>query len=105
VSASLAGERFVEVTAAGVRKDAALAEVCASLGVAAGDTVAFGDHLVDVPMLEWAGRGVATANAHPAALAAADEVTASNDEDGVAAVLERLLREGYWISRSASVGA
>jgi hypothetical protein len=41
--------------------------------------------------LAWAGHGVAVANAAPAALAAADEVTASNEEDGVALVLERLL--------------
>ncbi len=41
-------------------------------------------------MLAWAGRGVAVANAHPEVLAIADEVTASNDEDGVALVLERL---------------
>jgi hydroxymethylpyrimidine pyrophosphatase-like HAD family hydrolase len=43
----------------------------------------------DLPMLAWAGRGVAVANAHAEVLAAADEVTASNDDDGVAQVLER----------------
>ena len=42
-------------------------------------------------MLAWAGLGVAVANAHAAAVDAADEVTASNDEDGVALVLERLV--------------
>jgi hydroxymethylpyrimidine pyrophosphatase-like HAD family hydrolase len=46
----------------------------------------------DVPMFEWAGwRRVAVANAHPSVLALADEVTASNDADGVAAWLESLL--------------
>ncbi len=40
-------------------------------------------------MLEWAGHSVAVANAHPAVLAAVDEVTLSNNEDGVAGVLER----------------
>jgi hydroxymethylpyrimidine pyrophosphatase-like HAD family hydrolase len=44
----------------------------------------------DLPMLAWAGHGVAVANAHPDVRAAADEVTASNDESGVALVLERL---------------
>jgi hydroxymethylpyrimidine pyrophosphatase-like HAD family hydrolase len=44
----------------------------------------------DLPLLAWAGRAVAVANAHPAVLAATDEVTAANDEDGVAAYLERL---------------
>jgi hydroxymethylpyrimidine pyrophosphatase-like HAD family hydrolase len=43
----------------------------------------------DLPMLSWAGTGVAVANAHPEVLAAADEVTASNDDDGVAEYLDR----------------
>ena len=43
----------------------------------------------DVAMLRWAGHGVAMANGHPDVLAAADEVTATNLEDGVAMVLER----------------
>ena len=45
----------------------------------------------DVPMLRWAGRSYAVANAHPAAQAAADEVVGSNDEDAVAILLESLL--------------
>ena len=49
----------------------------------------FGDQHNDVQALGWAGWGVATANASEAARAAADEVTASNAEDGVAQVLER----------------
>ena len=44
-------------------------------------------------MVAWAGLGVAVANAQPAVLEAADEVTRSNDEDGVALVLERLAAE------------
>ena len=53
--------------------------------------VAFGDMPNDLDMLAWAGHGVAVANAHPDVLAVADEITASNDDDGVAQVLERLL--------------
>jgi hydroxymethylpyrimidine pyrophosphatase-like HAD family hydrolase len=45
----------------------------------------------DVPMLVWAGHGVAMGNAHPEAVEAANEVTASNDDDGLARVLERWL--------------
>jgi hydroxymethylpyrimidine pyrophosphatase-like HAD family hydrolase len=45
----------------------------------------------DIPMLVWAGHGVAVASAHPEVIAVADEVTASNDDDGVALVLERFL--------------
>jgi hydroxymethylpyrimidine pyrophosphatase-like HAD family hydrolase len=63
-------------------------------GIDAADVIAFGDYPNDVPMLAWAGRGVAVANAHAEVLAIADEVTASNDDDGVAIVLERLAGTG-----------
>jgi len=90
VSVSLSGPWVVEISPAGVNKASALAELCDELGIAAADVVAFGDHLNDVPMLAWAGVAVAVANAHPAVIDIADEVTASNDDDGVALVLERL---------------
>ncbi|HVF05322.1 MAG TPA: HAD family hydrolase [Frankiaceae bacterium] len=81
---------LVEISAPGVTKAAALADLAADHGLRADDAVAFGDMPNDVPMLRWAGHAVAVANAHPDALAVADEVTASNDDDGVALVLERL---------------
>jgi hydroxymethylpyrimidine pyrophosphatase-like HAD family hydrolase len=84
------GAGLVEVAAPGVTKGAALADLCAELGIDRSEVIAFGDMLNDVPMLVWAGRGIAVANAHDEVLAVADEVTASNDEDGVAQVLERL---------------
>ena len=59
------------------------------VGIVAADVLTFGDMPNDVPMLRWAGHGVAMGNAHPDALAAADEVTASNTDDGLARVLER----------------
>ena len=80
------GSEAVEVTAAGVNKATAVTE----LGVPQEAVVAFGDYPNDIPMLTWAGHGVAMGNAHPEVIAIADEVTASNDEDGVALVLERL---------------
>jgi Cof subfamily protein (haloacid dehalogenase superfamily) len=89
-SVTLTGDAFVEVMAAGVAKEAALAALAAERGIAPGEVVAFGDQLTDAGMLAWSGLGVAVANAHRSALEAADEVTASNDEDGVAVVLERL---------------
>ena len=82
---------LAELSAPGVTKAAGLARWCAAHGVAAADVWAFGDMPNDVPMLAWAGRGVAVANAHPAVLAAADARTASNDDDGVATYLEQLL--------------
>jgi len=63
--------------------------VCELLDVPARRVVAFGDMPNDVAMLRWSGHGVAMANAHDDVLAAADEVTAPNSEDGVAQVLER----------------
>jgi Cof subfamily protein (haloacid dehalogenase superfamily) len=90
---TIPGPWTVEISAAGVSKAAALAELCAGLGVAPEEVVAFGDYPNDVLMLEWAGHAVAVANAHPDVLRAADEITASNVDDGVALVLERLAAE------------
>lgn len=83
-------DALLEISAAGVSKATALARLCAQRGIDRRDVVAFGDMPNDVPMLAWAGHSVAVANAHPDAQAAADELTASNDEAGVALVLERL---------------
>ncbi|HEV2777942.1 MAG TPA: Cof-type HAD-IIB family hydrolase [Actinophytocola sp.] len=80
---------LIELSARGVTKASGLAEVCQRLDVSAGEVVAFGDMPNDVEMLRWAGHGVAMANAHREALAAADEITAPNSEDGVAQILER----------------
>ncbi len=80
---------LIEFSAPGVDKAAGLAVVAAELGIARSEVIAFGDMPNDVPMLAWAGHGVAMRNAHPDALAAADEVTTTNAEDGVAQVLER----------------
>lgn len=82
---------LVEISAAGVTKAAGLAWYCEQLGLDAAGVLAFGDMPNDVPMLTWAGRGVAVANAHPTVLAIADEVTGGNDEDGVASYLSSLL--------------
>ncbi|MGE5829896.1 MAG: HAD family hydrolase [Micromonosporaceae bacterium] len=87
-----AGLGYVELTAPGVDKGSGLAVVAAELGIVAEDVLVFGDMPNDVPMFRWAGwRRVAVANAHPEVLALADEVTASNDADGVAAWLEAML--------------
>jgi hydroxymethylpyrimidine pyrophosphatase-like HAD family hydrolase len=80
---------LVEIVPRGISKATGVAEVAGPLGIAEVDVVAFGDMPNDVPMLLWAGRGVAMGNAHPDAKAAANEVTATNAEDGVARVLER----------------
>jgi Cof subfamily protein (haloacid dehalogenase superfamily) len=80
---------LVEVSPIGISKAMGLDEVARPLEITAEDVVAFGDMPNDIPMLRWAGHGVAMGNAHPEALAAADEVTTGNDDDGLARVLER----------------
>jgi Cof subfamily protein (haloacid dehalogenase superfamily) len=90
LSHSNSADSLLEIAAAGVSKASALTRVCAERGIASADVVAFGDMPNDLPMLRWAGHAVAVANAHADLLAAADEVTASNDDAGVARVLERL---------------
>jgi Cof subfamily protein (haloacid dehalogenase superfamily) len=81
---------LLEVNAYGVTKATTLDSWLGERGLAAADVIAFGDMPNDVEMIAWAGHGVAVANAHPDVLAVADEVTGTNDADGVAEVLERL---------------
>ncbi|MDY0811014.1 HAD family hydrolase [Kitasatospora purpeofusca] len=90
VGVVMAGAGVVELLPLGLSKATGLAVAARRLGVTAADTIAFGDMPNDVPMFGWARHGVAMANAHRELLAVADEVTVSNDEDGVATVLERL---------------
>jgi len=80
---------LIEVVPLGISKATGVAEVATPLGIMAEDVVTFGDMPNDIPMLLWAGLGVAMGNAHPEAKAAADEVTAPNSDDGLARVLER----------------
>jgi hydroxymethylpyrimidine pyrophosphatase-like HAD family hydrolase len=80
-----------EISAPGVTKAAGLESWCAELGLRAADVWVFGDMPNDLPMIAWAGTSFAVANAHPDVLAAADHVCPSNDEDGVAQILERLV--------------
>lgn len=81
---------LVDFTAPGVTKLAALRRHCEARGIAASRVVAMGDMPADAPMLRWAGRGVAVADAHPEAIAAADQVVGACDADGVAEALEAL---------------
>ncbi|WP_227468168.1 Cof-type HAD-IIB family hydrolase [Microbacterium sp. YJN-G] len=89
--ATLSGAPFVEVMAQDVTKATGLAQLCEHLGIGRDEVLAFGDALNDLEMLEWAGHGVAVANAIDVVRDAADEVAASNADDGVAQVIERML--------------
>jgi len=82
---------LLEISARGVTKASTLALLCADRGIAAEQVLALGDMPNDLPMLAWAGTSYAMANAHPTVREAADHVAGSNDDDGVARVIEDLL--------------
>jgi Cof subfamily protein (haloacid dehalogenase superfamily) len=86
------GWPIVEVGPVGVTKASGVAWLCAELAIPSSKVIAFGDMPNDIPMLAFAGRSVGVANAHPEVLAMVAETTAANDEDGVAQVIETLLR-------------
>ncbi|MCF3175796.1 HAD family hydrolase [Streptomyces sioyaensis] len=86
---------LLEISGPGVSKAGTLAHCCAERGIAPEEVVAFGDMPNDIEMLTWAGTAYAMANAHPDVLAATVHRTASNNDDGVAVVIERILQDGH----------
>ncbi len=98
-----------EIGPLGVTKGSALVGWCSARGIPASDVWAFGDMPNDLPMLAWAGTSFAVANAHPDVHAAASHSCPSNDDDGVACVVESLIaglgRIGGHQSRDAGSSA
>ncbi|MBQ5405923.1 MAG: HAD family hydrolase [Oscillospiraceae bacterium] len=84
----------IEVNSVDAGKGKALLALCRTLGVEASASVAFGDGSNDIEMLRAAGLGVAMANADEAVKAAADCVTAGNEDCGVARKIGELLEKG-----------
>ena len=82
---------FLEFAHPDVSKGSGLGFVAARLGFRPEETVACGDGENDRKLLDWAGFGVAVANAHEDVLARADLVVPSVQEEGVAALLEAYL--------------
>lgn len=89
VVATSSRDNFLELMEPGVNKWEAVKTVAESYGIKPEEIMCIGDSNNDLSMIENAGIGVAVANAKPAVKAAAGMVTASNDEDGVAKVIER----------------
>jgi hydroxymethylpyrimidine pyrophosphatase-like HAD family hydrolase len=87
-------DALAEISARGVTKATGLAAVAARHGVGPEDVVVFGDMPNDIAAFDWVreagGRAVAMAHAHPDVLAAATDVTGTNEDDGVAAFLASL---------------
>lgn len=86
-------DEYLEVVPAGAGKDTAMRALCEALGLTPAEVIALGDHDIDAPLLRAAGLGIAMGNASAEARAAADEVTASCDEDGVAHAIYRHIEE------------
>ncbi|MEU5433990.1 HAD family hydrolase [Streptomyces sp. NPDC020719] len=91
VDVVMAGAGVVELLPLGLSKATGLSLAARRLGCRSTDTIAFGDMPNDIPMFGWAQHGVAMANAHDELKAVAHEITASNEDDGIAVVLEQLM--------------
>jgi Cof subfamily protein (haloacid dehalogenase superfamily) len=85
---------MLTLTAAGADKGAALSVACADMGLSTSEVIAFGDAEADIEMFRVAGASVAMGQASEHVKSMATAVTASNDEDGVAVAVERLLETG-----------
>lgn len=89
-------EKFLlDLMPPGIDKSRTVEALIARHGIRSDQVIAFGDMPNDIELLRWAGLGVAVANAHADVIAVADRVTASNDKDGVAQVVEALLRNRH----------
>jgi Cof subfamily protein (haloacid dehalogenase superfamily) len=82
---------FLEIVSAAVSKGKALSFLLQKLGLAKEQAIAIGDSEIDLPMLHAAGLGVAVGNARKEVLDAADHVTATNENNGVAAVINQFI--------------
>lgn len=83
---------FADCIATGVNKATGIDAVCRHYGIALSETMAFGDGGNDIGMIRHAGIGVAMGNAADDVKAAADIVTTSVDDDGVARVIDSILK-------------
>lgn len=85
---------FIEVTAPKIHKGLMLREFCAGRGIAASEVVAFGDHLNDLTMLQWAGRGIAMNGANREVARLIPEQTEHpHDQDGAAYAIAKLIAD------------
>lgn len=82
-------EDTFDVTADGVSKSAAIDRYARERGIQPSEIICFGDNYNDIDMLRYAGLGIAVENAVKQLKEAADFVTCSNNEDGVAKAIER----------------
>lgn len=89
ITAAFSAPFYFEYTDQGIDKANVLNEVLPTMGILPENIISFGDGQNDRSIIEYAGVGVAMSNAVPEILELADEVTTSNDEDGIADFLDR----------------
>ena len=82
---------FLELVPKGIDKAQSLSVLLEELGMSRDEMIAIGDGYNDLSMIKFAGLGVAMANAQDIVKENADYITLSNDEDGVAAVVEKFI--------------
>ncbi len=87
-------ETFCEILNPSSGKEKALSWLCSQIGVSESNTLVFGNGYNDVPMLNWAGCGVAISGSVQDALDVCDKMAPPIEEDGVAQVIEEFLDEG-----------
>ena len=91
VNDSTSSPEFLEFVDPGASKGAALEELARQFGVEPAEVIAVGDAMNDMTMLQYAGLGVAMGNGVEELREIADYITRTNDEDGVAHVIERFI--------------
>lgn len=93
-SVTASSEKNIEITSRLATKANALSHLCATLGIARENVLAMGDRDNDLPMLEFAGIGVAMENGEDHIKSAADIITSSCDDFGAALILEEIIKKG-----------
>jgi hydroxymethylpyrimidine pyrophosphatase-like HAD family hydrolase len=83
---------FLELVPKGIDKAQPLAVLLEKIGATKEEMIACGDGFNDLSMIKFAGLGVAMANAQEVVRQSADYITLSNEEDGVAAVVEKFMK-------------
>ena len=82
---------FIEITARRIDKARTLERVIGPIGISQINTICCGDAFNDISMVKYGGLGIAMGNAKPEVKAVADYITSSNEEDGIAEVVERFV--------------
>ena len=91
IDMACSADTFLEIFPKGVTKGTALKDICEKLDIPLEETIAFGDHELDIPLIEAAGIGVAMGNSIQDLIDKADFVTKSNNEQGISYALGKYL--------------